>query len=107
MHVHPDVLAFGRALHKAGKPIGLICVAPVMAPALVGAGVRYTLGHAPEAEAKVDAMGGQHLPCAVTDCVVDVAHKLVTTPAYMQGDARISEVASGIRKLVGAVLEMT
>lgn len=106
MSVQPDVLAFARALHAAGKPVGLICIAPCMAPAIAGAGVRYTLGDAPDAEAAVDAMGGRHVKCAVTDCVVDAGHKLVTTPAYMYGDARIGQVAQGIRKLVAAVLEM-
>lgn len=106
MAVQPDVLAFARAVHAAGKPVGLICIAPVMAPAIAGAGVRYTLGDAPDAEAKVDAMGGRHVKCAVTDCVVDAGHKLVTTPAYMYGDARVGDVAQGIRKLVAAVLEM-
>lgn len=106
MTVNPDVLAFARALHAAGRPVGLICIAPVMAPAIAGAGVRYTLGDAPEAEARVDAMGGRHVKCAVTDCVVDEQRRLVTTPAYMYGDARIGDVAQGIRKLVAAVIEM-
>ena len=107
MTVNPAVLSFARALHSAGKPVGLICIAPVLAPAIAGAGVRYTLGDAPDVEAKVDAMGGHHVRCAVTDCVTDAAHKMVTTPAYMYGDARASDVATGIRKLVAAVLEMT
>lgn len=106
MAVQPDVLAFARAVHAAGKPVGLICIAPVLAPAIAGAGVRYTLGDAPDAEAKVDAMGGRHMKCPVTDCVVDAGRKLVTTPAYMYGDARIGDVARGIRKLVAAVLEL-
>lgn len=106
MVVNPAVLAFAHALHAAGKPVGLICIAPVMAPAIAGPGVRYTLGDAPDAEAKVDAMGGRHVRCAVTDCVVDAERKVVTTPAYMYGDARVAEVATGIRKLVAAVLEM-
>lgn len=106
MAVNPAVLAFARAMHGAGKPVGLICIAPVMSAAIAGAGVSYTLGDAPDAEAKVDAMGGHHVKSPVTDCVVDTAHKLVTTPAYMYGDARIGDVAQGIRKLVTAVLEL-
>jgi enhancing lycopene biosynthesis protein 2 len=43
--------------------------------------------------------------CAVDDCVVDAARKIVTTPAYMY-PARISEAHRGISKLVTAVLEM-
>lgn len=105
--VHPGVLAFARAIHQAGNPVGLICISPCMAPAIAGAGVRYTFGNAPEAEARVDAMGGRHVRCPVTDCVVDTEHRVVSTPAYMYGDSRIGDVASGIRKLVSAVLEMT
>lgn len=106
MTIHPDVLRFARAMHEAKKPVGLICISPVMAPAIAGQGVRYTLGDAADAEALVDAMGGRHVKCAVTDCVVDENRLLVTTPAYMYGNARIGEVATGIRKLVHAVLEM-
>lgn len=106
MTVHPDVLAFARAIHQAGKPLGFICISPVMAPAIAGEGVRYTLGDKPEAEARVDAMGGRHVKCAVTDCVVDAERRVASTPAYNYGNARISEVATGIRKLVAAVLEM-
>lgn len=106
MSVHPDVLGFARDLHAAGKPVGLICIAPVMAPAIAGPGVRYTLGDQPEAEAKVDAMGGRHAKCRVTECVVDREKRIVSTPAYNHGEARIGEVAAGIRKLVSAVLEM-
>lgn len=104
--VHPGVLAFARALHQAGKPLGLICISPCMAPAIAGPGVRYTFGNAPEAEARVDAMGGRHVRSPVTECVVDSARRIVSTPAYMYGHARIGEVAAGIRKLVSAVLEM-
>jgi enhancing lycopene biosynthesis protein 2 len=104
--VHPDVLAFARAVHSAGKPVGLICISPHMAPFIAGAGVRYTFGNAPEAEARVDALGGEHVRCAVTDCVIDAGKRIVSTPAYMYGNARIGDVATGIRKLVSAVLEM-
>lgn len=106
MAVHPDVLHFARAIHRAGKPVGLICISPGMAPAIAGPGVRYTFGNAPEAEARVDAMGGQHVRCPVSDCVVDTERRIVSTPAYMYGNARIGEVASGIRRLVSAVLEL-
>ena len=51
-------------------------------------------------------MGATHQECAVEDIVEDKARKLVSTPAYMLGK-RISEVASGINKLVDRVLELT
>jgi enhancing lycopene biosynthesis protein 2 len=41
----------------------------------------------------------------VREVVVDRAHKLVTTPAYMLAE-RISEAADGIDKCVEALLDM-
>lgn len=105
MTVNPDVLAFARGMHQAGKPVGLVCIAPSMAPAIGGKGTRYTIGNDAATAAAINAMGGVHVPCAVDDCIVDAAHKIVTTPAYMY-PARIGQAATGIRKLVAAVLEM-
>lgn len=105
MTVNADVLAFARAMHTAGKPVGLVCIAPAMAPAIGGKGTRYTIGNDAGTAAAIDATGGVHMDCAVSDCVVDAEKKIVTTPAYMY-PARISEAATGIGKLVKAVLEM-
>lgn len=105
MTVRPDVLAFARGMHAAGKPVGLVCIAPAMAAKIGGEGTRYTIGNDPGTAAAIDAMGGRHVACAVDDCVVDRARKIVTTPAYMY-PARIREARAGIRKLVEAVLSM-
>jgi len=47
----------------ANKPVGLMCIAPVMAPALYGEGVRCTIGHDAETIAAITAMGGTHVEC--------------------------------------------
>ncbi|MDQ8037113.1 MAG: isoprenoid biosynthesis glyoxalase ElbB [Pedobacter sp.] len=103
--VTPDVLAFARAVHEAGKPVGLVCIAPAMAPTIGGAGTKYTIGNDAGTAAAINATGGVHVDCAVTDCVVDAQKKIVTTPAYMYA-ARISEAATGISKLVKEVLAL-
>ena len=105
MTVNPQVLGFARAIHNAGKPVGLICIAPAMAPAIGGEGTRYTIGNDAGTAAAIDAMGGRHVSCAVDDCVIDSERKIVTTPAYMYA-ARISDAQRGISKLVNAVLEL-
>ena len=64
-----------------------------------------TIGDDPGTAAALQQMGVTHRNCAVTDCVVDAAHRIVTTPAYMY-DAKVHEVAQGIGKLVDAVLGM-
>lgn len=104
--VQPDVLAAAQAFAQAGKPIGLICIAPALAAKIFGAGVSCTLGAEDEpAAAALGAMGGQHVACTVEDIVEDEQHKLVSTPAYMLAQS-IAEAASGINKLVDRVLEL-
>ncbi|WP_349568528.1 isoprenoid biosynthesis glyoxalase ElbB [Azotobacter salinestris] len=103
--VQPDVLAFAQAFAQAGKPVGLICIAPALAARIYGPGVVCTIGNDPDTAATLTRMGAQHENCAVDDIVVDPQRKLVTTPAYMLAKS-ISEAASGINKLVDRVLEL-
>ena len=103
--VNADVANFSRAIHQAGKPVGLICIAPAMAPKLFGEGVRCTIRIDVDTAAAIDTMGGRHQDCPVSDIVIDEENKLVTTPAYMLAGS-ISEAASGINLLVDKVIEM-
>jgi enhancing lycopene biosynthesis protein 2 len=101
--VQPDVLAVTQAFAQAGKPIGLICIAPALAAKIFGAGVHCTIGNDADTAAAMEKMGARHQDCPVEDIVIDQRHKLVTTPAYMLARS-ISEAATGINKLVDEVL---
>ncbi len=103
--VEENFLRFAQEMHRLGKPIGLICIAPVMAPAIFGAGVRCTVGDDEETARAIEEMGGRHEPCAVDQICVDRERKLVTTPAYMLA-GRIREAQQGIQRLVDEVLAM-
>ena len=104
--LNPQVLALAEAFAEAGKPLGLICISPALAAKIYGPGVTCTIGNDADTAAVLDKMGAHHQACAVDDIVEDTARKLVSTPAYMLGK-NISEVASGINKLVDRVLELT
>lgn len=102
--VKADVATFAKAMHAARKPIGLICIAPVMAPALFGDGAVVTIGNDDDpAATAIRAMGGVHEACAVDGIVVDEENNVVSTPAYMLA-TRISEASAGITKLVKEVV---
>jgi enhancing lycopene biosynthesis protein 2 len=64
-----------------------------------------TIGDDAGTAAALEAMGARHVNAPVTDVVVDADHKLVTAPAYMYGEARISDVGEGIRKMVQQVVD--
>ena len=105
MEIQDDFLRLARAFHSAGKPIGLICIAPVMAAAICGEGTQCTIGSDAETAAAIAAMGGVHLECPVSEARVDAAKKMVTTPAYMLAGS-VSEAYAGISECVKEVLAL-
>jgi enhancing lycopene biosynthesis protein 2 len=105
MEVLGDLREALSDFHEARKPIGLMCIAPVMVPKLLGPGIAVTIGHDPGVSGAISAMGGLHRSCGVEEIVVDFENRVVTTPAYMLA-TRISEAATGIFKLVDRIDEL-
>lgn len=103
--VNEQVLAACQAFAKADKPAGYMCIAPAMLPLIYPKGVQGTIGTDAGTAKLIGAKGLVHNDCNVEDVVVDSAHKLVSTPAYMLATT-MTEAASGINKLVKTVLLM-
>ena len=104
--VNPEVARVVQETHRAGKPIGFVCIAPAIAAKLFGKEqVEFTIGTDAGTAKSLEASGAKHVNCNVFNAVVDRRLRLVTTPAYMLAQ-RISEAEAGINKLVQAVLEM-
>jgi len=105
MHVEPEVERIITGFRSAEKPIGLCCIAPILAAKLIP-GATLTLGAPSEATHAAEHLGATHVEAPVTEIVIDEANRLVTTPAYMYGDAPIHEVETGIAALVEKTLEL-
>ncbi|MEO5369111.1 MAG: isoprenoid biosynthesis glyoxalase ElbB [Magnetococcus sp. DMHC-1] len=102
--VDPTVAAFLRGVQEAGKPIGALCISPaVISRIFADQGLTLTIGTDPGTAGAIAAMGNRHQESAVDAIVVDQAHKIVTSAAYMCA-ASIGEVGQGIEKLVAEVL---
>jgi enhancing lycopene biosynthesis protein 2 len=107
--VDADVARLLRACLPAHKPMGFICLAPLLAARILGpiAGVRITLGPRGTVPARHAAvMGADVRPCVANDLVIDQKNKVVSTPAFMYEDARLRDVAAGIDKLVRTVMSL-
>jgi len=105
MTVQKDVLAFGKAMAKAGKPQGFICIAPVLISKIYGPGVEQTIGNDKDTAAAIEKMGGKHVTAKVHEAVVDKQHKVVSSPAYMLAQ-NIEEAYKSAQAVVKAVLAL-
>ncbi|MBN2417156.1 isoprenoid biosynthesis glyoxalase ElbB [bacterium] len=104
--IRPDVQEFILGAHRAGKPIGAICIAPVIVALAFkdqSRRPRLTIGSDPGTAADIEYFGSVHETAAVDGIVADTEMKIVTTPAYMLGPG-IADIAAGIEKLVAQVL---
>jgi len=104
--IHPEVKRIIHEMVDVGKPVGAMCIAPVVvAVALREKDVNpvLTIGTDAATASDVAFFGAEHRNARVDEIVVDEAHKIVTTPAYMLGPG-ISDIAKGIEKLVKQVM---
>jgi enhancing lycopene biosynthesis protein 2 len=107
--IHDDVKRLILEIVKTGKPLGAICIAPVIvAVALRDSSFHplLTIGTSQEEASDIEFFGSRHQDARVDEIIIDEKLKIVSTPAYMLGPA-ISDIAKGIEKLVQKVIEMT
>lgn len=84
--VNDQVERLLREMVKAKKPIGLACIAPVLAARVLGtAGLnpKVSVGTDKGTADAIFAMKGEHQNTGETEICIDEANRLVTTPCYM------------------------
>ena len=102
--VNADVEKAIQSMHAAGKPIGALCIAPVLLAKVI-AGCNVTIGNDKDTASHIVQMSSHHSNTNATGIVIDEKNKLVTTPCYMLG-TRISEIYEGAGKVVEALMKM-
>ena len=113
MEVQPDVARVIIETREANKPMGGMCISPVLFAKLLPPvlfakllpGVCVTLGKEGTADAdNVRKMGAFHVQTEHGDVCADNELLVVTTPAYML-DATIKDVYDGAYNLVESVVD--
>lgn len=93
-----------RDTYAAGKPIGALCISPVLITKILGK-IEVTIGNEKATAADIGAMGGDHKETRSGEICVDRKNKIVTCPCYML-DATIPEIAAGTDKTVKALISL-
>ena len=102
--VNADVEKAVKGMYEAGKPIGAMCIAPVILAKLFK-GSDFTTGADPASERFIEKMGNKYSKTKHGEVVTDLERKLFTTPCYML-DATISQVAEGTENIVKEMLSL-
>lgn len=93
-----------REMVAQEKPIGCLCISPVIIARILG-DVELTIGQDPETAEAIGLMGGRHVQTDHGEVVVDKKYKIVTSPCYML-DANVVQIAEGADHTVGAMLKL-
>ena len=102
--VNPLVADVIKATHSAGKPIGAMCIAPMLIADVIK-GVELTLGAPCGASEVAEKRGAVHKTTSHGEVTVDKANKIATTPCYML-DATLAQVADGADRLVDELVAL-
>lgn len=102
--VDSDVESAIKEMISLGKPVGALCISPVILAKILG-DVELTIGDDAGTIQAIEEMGATHKATTHGEVVVDQQHKIVTTPCYML-DARITQIEEGARNVVKTILEM-
>ena len=89
--------------HNARKPIGALCISPVLVTKVLG-DITVTVGSDPGTIADVEKMGASHVNTNITEVISDKQNLIFTTPCYML-DATIADIADSAENLISTMLE--
>lgn len=102
--VNPEIKKVVKAFHQAGKPIGAMCISPVLITKILGI-TEVTIGSDKNTAKAIEAMGGKHTVTTHGEVVVDQSNKIISTPCYML-EASILDIAEGTKNMVNTLVQM-
>ncbi len=100
--VNAEVAAAIKEMHAQGKPIGAMCIAPIVLAKVLGHGT-ITLGQPSETSRDAEKMGMTLQSSGHGQVVVDKVNHLYTTPCYML-DSTIADLWDGADALITAIM---
>lgn len=105
MTVLNELSVIVKDFRKSLKPIGAVCIAPVVLANILK-DIYVTIGTDADTASAIETFGAHHLKIENVDIVVDGENKIVTGPCYML-DYSILDIAKNTESVIKAVLELT
>jgi enhancing lycopene biosynthesis protein 2 len=100
--IHTDVEKAILKTAGKNKPIGALCISPVILAKIFG-DVKVTIGDEKGPAEAIEKMGATHIKTTHSEVIIDEKNNLFTTPCYML-DANIVQIAEGAENIVRAMM---
>ncbi|HPG32619.1 MAG: isoprenoid biosynthesis glyoxalase ElbB [Lentimicrobiaceae bacterium] len=100
--VNAEVEKAIKEMASLKKPIGALCISPVLIAKVLG-NVEITIGNDATTASAVEKMGATHMITTHGEVVRDKHRPVFTTPCYML-DADIVQIAEGAENIIKAIL---
>lgn len=102
--VNPEVEKAISSMHSAGKPIGALCIAPVILASILP-GLKLTTGKDKSSGEFIRKRGSEYITSSHGEVVADPEKKVFSAPCYML-DATLVQVAEGADNIVNAMMKV-
>lgn len=104
MTVLPEVEKAIIDTAKQNKPIGALCISPVILSKVLG-NISLTIGNEASIAKMLESFGSKHVTAGHGEIAIDSVNKIVTTPCYML-ESSIAQIYDGIENAVRAMIKM-
>lgn len=109
--VDADVSRVIKAFHAARKPVGVCCIAPVLAARVLGRsaggpGVEVTIGNDQSTAGAIGRWGSKNVVKKVEQSHTDFSQRIASTPAYMYAEATPAQIFEGIGLMIDNLVHL-
>ncbi|MDD2412707.1 MAG: isoprenoid biosynthesis glyoxalase ElbB [Bacteroidales bacterium] len=101
--VLPELKEVLIKMHEAKKPIGAMCISPVII-ANVFKNTTITIGNDESVAKNIELMGSTHLKTSHGEVMADKLNMVFTTPCYML-DSNLVDIYDGANNLIESIIE--
>lgn len=101
--VNPEIEKAIKVTHSSKKPIGALCISPVLIAKVLD-NTTLTIGQDDGTAKAIESMGAKHENTSHGEVVSDNKNLIFTTPCYML-DATIVDIANGTRAIIKEILK--
>lgn len=102
--INSDVENAIKNMIELKKPIGALCIAPILLAKILK-DAELTIGQDKNTAEAIKTMGAKHIETTHGELVIDKKNNIVTTPCYML-EANIVQIAEGANNVVKAILNL-